>query len=332
MYRDSDWRSSSTSGGYESEGRYSRDLYPFGGSSYERDVPLLPEYDRDYPSRDPGYEYDSVYRSSVPAGGGRRPGLLDSYPSSHLPPPPPHSLSPMGPPSLASFLETESGSFLRGGVLLIPPLAHLPKPTLRDRPPGCKTIFIGGIPDMAEEIHMRDVFLDYGNILSVRLSKSGKKFCHIRFDSEDAVTRAVEISGYRMRIGPSNTSADISRIHVDYSQNKSDQEEFLEKQNRKQGNMTFSTVNVSTISADLHKPEMFEEAAKNTISWFEKGHCGTQNSINFFGMLSSVNAQAKQLSKDVIQKDAELGERTSQWKPLFERGKIVVASQNNFLN
>lgn len=319
MFRDSDWRTGSNSGGYESEGRYSRDLYPFGSSSYERDSSLLSDYGRDYGSHDPSYgrDYDSAYHTSMPPAG-RRPGLLDAYPSRGPPPP------PLGAPHcLASFLETESGSFLRGEVLLIPPLSHLPKPTLRDKPPGCKTIFIGGIPDLTEEIHMKDIFMDYGNILSIRLSKSGKKFCHIRFDNEDAVDKAVEISGYRMRIGPTNGSADISRIHVDYSQNKNDQEEYAEKQNRKMGNMPFNAGNVSAISADLHKPDTFEEACRNTISWFEKGNCGPQNSISFFGMLSTVNTQAKQLSKDISQTEIELGERVNAWTPLLERAETI---------
>ena len=320
MFRDSDWRTSSNSGGYETEGRYSRDLYPFGGSSYERDSSLLSDYGRDYGGHDPGYsrDYDSAYHASMPPAG-RRPGLLDTYPS-RGPPPPPLS----APHCLASFLETESGSFLRGEVLLIPPLAHLPKPTLRDKPPGCKTIFIGGIPDHTEEIHMKDIFMDYGNILSIRLSKSGKKFCHIRFDNEDAVDRAVEISGYRMRIGPTNSSADISRIHVDYSQNKNDQEEYAEKQNRKLGNMPFNASNVSAISADLHKLDTFEEACRNTINWFEKGNCGPQNSISFFGMLSTVNTQAKQLGKDITQTELELGERVNSWTPLLQRGTSQI--------
>ena len=326
MFRDSDWRTSSNSGGYETEGRYSRDLYPFGGSSYERDTSLLSDYGRDYGSHDPGYsrDYDSAYHASMPPAS-RRPGLLDTYPP-RGPPPPPLS----APHCLASFLETESGSFLRGEVLLIPPLSHLPKPTLRDKPPGCKTIFIGGIPDHTEEIHMKDIFMDYGNILSIRLSKSGKKFCHIRFDSEEAVDRAVEISGYRMRIGPTSSSADISRIHVDYSQNKNDQEEYAEKQNRKMGNMPFNATNVSAISADLHKLDTFEEACRNTINWFEKGSCGPQNSISFFGMLSTVNTQAKQLGKDISQTEIDLGERVNSWKPLLERGTNLVIDITKF--
>lgn len=76
---------------------------------------------------------------------------------------------------------------------LYPPPANAPAPTSRERPPGCRTVFVGGLPESITEDIMKSIFTNYGEILTIRLSN--RKFCHIRFENECSVDLALELSG-----------------------------------------------------------------------------------------------------------------------------------------
>lgn len=107
---------------------------------------------------------------------------------------------------------------------LSPPEPGTPHPPRRARPPGCRTIFVGGLPDKIRESVVRDIFENYGRIHTLRLSK--KNFCHIRFDRENCVDAAMAISGYRITLTDvkekdvveDDTSHSTSGwLHVDYA-------------------------------------------------------------------------------------------------------------------
>jgi hypothetical protein len=66
-------------------------------------------------------------------------------------------------------------------------------PSTRERPPGCKTVFIGGLPENVTEEILQEMFSNCGQIYSLRLSK--KNFAHIRFTSLEAVDKALFYSG-----------------------------------------------------------------------------------------------------------------------------------------
>jgi len=65
--------------------------------------------------------------------------------------------------------------------------------TTRERPPGCKTIFVGGLPETVTEEILQEMFANCGTIYSLRLSK--KNFAHVRFTTMEAVDRALYFSG-----------------------------------------------------------------------------------------------------------------------------------------
>lgn len=71
--------------------------------------------------------------------------------------------------------------------------SDLPPPSTRERPPGCKTVFVGGLPENATEEIIREVFDQCGEIAAIRKSK--KNFCHIRFSEEFMVDKAIYLSG-----------------------------------------------------------------------------------------------------------------------------------------
>ncbi|XP_044071787.1 ecto-NOX disulfide-thiol exchanger 1 isoform X4 [Siniperca chuatsi] len=75
---------------------------------------------------------------------------------------------------------------------LFPQNPNLPPPSTRERPPGCKTVFVGGLPENATEEIIREVFDQCGEIIAIRKSK--KNFCHIRFSEEFMVDKAIYLS------------------------------------------------------------------------------------------------------------------------------------------
>lgn len=136
-----------------------------------------------------------------------------------------------------SLLGLTADVSLRAGQIqgqLVPPVpswcppADLPPPSMRERPPGCKTVFVGGLPENATEDVIREVFEQCGEIAAIRKSK--KNFCHIRFGEEATVDKALYLSGYRMRIGSSTDRKDSGKIHVDFAQARDDLYEWECKQ------------------------------------------------------------------------------------------------------
>lgn len=115
---------------------------------------------------------------------------------------------------------------------LFPPNPNAPLPTTRERPSGCRTVFVGGLPENNTEDIIREIFERCGEITTLRLSK--KNFCHIRFVFEASVDSAIYLSGYRIRIGSSSDATNCGRLHVDYAQARDDQYEFECKQRQLQ--------------------------------------------------------------------------------------------------
>lgn len=107
---------------------------------------------------------------------------------------------------------------------LLPPNPSAPPPTTRERPVGCRTVFVGGLPELMTEDIIREVFDRCGEITTLRLSK--KNFCHIRFAFGASVDSAIFMSGYRIRIGSNTDGINCGRLHVDYAQARDDQYEW----------------------------------------------------------------------------------------------------------
>lgn len=152
--------------------------------------------------------------------------------------------------SLGNMVPGQKGIIEYKECTLIPPSPNAPPPVTRERPPGCKTVYIGGIPENCTEEIIRDVFGRCGEMQTIRLSK--KNFCHIRFVYESSVDSAIFLSGecfikchkwkltsgrnlfslsitflgYRMRIGNSTDAPNTGRLHVDYAQARDDQYEY----------------------------------------------------------------------------------------------------------
>lgn len=67
-------------------------------------------------------------------------------------------------------------------------------PPVGERPLGCKTIFVGGQPQSMTVEMMLELFTKHGGeIINIRQGK--RNFCHVRFKDEQAVDKAMFVSG-----------------------------------------------------------------------------------------------------------------------------------------
>ena len=285
-------------------------------------------------SRDRGYNYDSRdmdYRSSYPPPSSsllddpfyRRlddleARILSRGPPSHIP------RDPLGDrePLLETIREKERdrdldepGSLLYGSVVIIPNSPFDPKPKRRPKPPGCTTVFVGSLPDNTTEKNIYDLFSKCGKINDVRLTAK-RNFCHVQFAGEVEVEKAMELSQCRMRVGPSNTTADVSRIHVDYAQDKA--EVAFQRRIQECEMLDFTTANVTQLSTDIHREQAFEYAMRNIIRWFDKGECSNETSNTFFSLISSINNQSRRITKNIKSKDEEAADFRLRRKKFFQ--------------
>lgn len=208
--------------------------------------------------------------------------------------------------------------------VLLPPNPIAPMPTTRERPPGCRTVFVGGLPENTTEDIIREMFERCGEITTLRLSK--KNFCHIRFVFEASVDSALYLSGYRVRINNLSDAPNCGRLHVDYAQARDDQYEWECKQRQWQREQRhrerverdrlrptspppvvhFSDHEAIAVAEKLKQDETFSKALQILITWLERGDCSKKNSNVFYSMIQSTNSHVRRLLSEKTTYEDEL--------------------------
>lgn len=223
----------------------------------------------------------------------------------------------MGNPPVKEIIHCKS-------CTLFPPNPNAPPPTTRERPPGCRTVFVGGLPENMTEDVITEVFERCGEITTLRLSK--KNFCHIRFVYEASVDAAIFLSGYRIRIGSNTDAMNTGRLHVDYAQARDDQYEWecrqrqLQREQRHRERMEeerlrppspppvvhYTDHEASAVAEKLKLDDTFTKAVQIVITWLERGDCNKRNSNNFYSMIQSTNSHVRRLLNEKTQYEEEL--------------------------
>lgn len=214
----------------------------------------------------------------------------------------------------------------------------------RDRPPGCKTIFVGGIPEKCTEELMAEVFESCGPIQSIRISK--KNFSHIRFENMQSVDQAMYISGYRMKIGDSDEKEETGRLHVDYAQARDDQYDFecqqralaremrhiqslqrMEEERKRPPSPPpihhYSDHEGSQLLEKLKSEENFQAASQSLVSWLEKGECNRRTSNQFYAMVQKVHSQMLRINTERMTVDSEY----EQYKIQYQQRLMAITGQ-----
>ncbi|KAI5645453.1 RNA recognition motif domain-containing protein [Phthorimaea operculella] len=235
---------------------------------------------------------------------------------------------------------------------LTPPEPGSADPPRRAKPPGCRTIFVGGLPDNIRESVVREVFENYGRIHILRLST--KNFCHIRFDRESSVDAAMAISGWRLKLinkdneDEEDTKANAGWLHVDYALSRDDQNEFERRQRQMQRaqeqQMQQLTAQQQALSRTMYRrspspvriqpfsnpamvqliekiknEEHFASTLPTLISWLERGECSKKNSTQFYSMIQATNSHIRRLFNEKVQAEEELQETRERIKNHIQR-------------
>ncbi|XP_063808922.1 ecto-NOX disulfide-thiol exchanger 1 isoform X2 [Pseudophryne corroboree] len=199
---------------------------------------------------------------------------------------------------------------------LFPPNPNLPPPSTRERPPGCKTVFVGGLPENATEEIIQELFEQCGDITAIRKSK--KNFCHIRFAEEFMVDKAIYLSGYRMRLGSSTDKKDSGRLHVDFAQARDDfyewecKQRMLAREERHRRKlevdqlrppsppaiMHYSEHEATVLAEKLKDDNKFSEAITVLVTWLERGEVNRRSANQFYSMVQSANSHIRRLMNE----------------------------------
>ncbi|XP_031416990.1 ecto-NOX disulfide-thiol exchanger 1 isoform X2 [Clupea harengus] len=224
---------------------------------------------------------------------------------------------------------------------LFPQNPNLPPPSTRERPPGCKTVFVGGLPENASEEMIREVFDQCGEIVAIRKSK--KNFCHIRYSEEFMVDKALYLSGYRIRIGSSTDKKDSGRIHVDFAQARDDLYEWecnqrslaREERHRRKIQedrlrppspppiMHYSEHEAVILSESLKEDNNFSDATAVLFTWVDRGEVNRRTANQFYSMIQSANSHVRRLMSEKAQHEEEL----EQAKEHFKNTLLAILTQ-----
>ncbi|KOB78100.1 Ecto-NOX disulfide-thiol exchanger 1 [Operophtera brumata] len=204
---------------------------------------------------------------------------------------------------------------------LSPPEPGTPHPPRRTRPPGCRTIFVGGLPDKIRESVVRDIFENYGRIHTLRLSR--KSFCHIRFDRENCVDAAMAISGYRITLTDSRDDQnEFERHQRQVIRAQQQQMQQLSAQEMASRSMSasyrrspspvrvqpFSTTAIVQLSEKIKSEELFANSIPTLLAWLERGECSKRNANQFYSMIQATNSHIRRLFNEKMQAEEELQE------------------------
>ncbi|XP_071393291.1 ecto-NOX disulfide-thiol exchanger 2-like [Centroberyx affinis] len=238
----------------------------------------------------------------------------------------------MVPPPLSQEVPVVKEIIHCKSCTLFPPNPNLPPPATRERPPGCKTVFVGGLPENATEQLIMEVFGQCGEIIAIRKSK--KNFCHIRFAEEFTVDKALFLSGYRIRLGSSTDKKDTGRLHVDFAQARDDlyewecRQRMLAREERHRRKMEedrlrppspppivhYSEHECSQLGDKIKDDGKFAEAVRVLLTWVERGEVNRRNANNFYSMIQSSNSHIRRLMSEKAQHEKEMEEAKDKFK------------------
>ncbi|KAI9541523.1 Ecto-NOX disulfide-thiol exchanger 1 [Dissostichus eleginoides] len=214
-------------------------------------------------------------------------------------------------------------------------------PATRERPPGCKTVFVGGLPENSTEQLIVEVFGQCGDIAAIRKSK--KNFCHIRFAEEFTVDKALLLSGYRIRLGSSTDKKDSGRLHVDFAQARDDLYEWechqrmLAREERHRRKIEedlfrppspppiahYSEHECSELGDRIKEDGKFPEAVRVLLTWLERGEVNRRNANNFYSMIQASNGHIRRLTGEKSQHEKEVEEA----KEKFKTAMVTILGQ-----
>ncbi|XP_026736920.1 ecto-NOX disulfide-thiol exchanger 2-like [Trichoplusia ni] len=195
--------------------------------------------------------------------------------------------------------------YITNGMLL-PAIPGTSTPPRRERPLGCRTIFVGGLPMGITEDVVMEIFQRFGDVEEVKLHRQG--VCHVRFAKVESVEQSFFVSGWRLKFHDQMES-EATTLFIDYALNREDQNEYERNKRRRSPTPPriemYNPNNLVAIGEKIKSDTEFAEAAPTLAAWLERGECNKKNSNTFYSLIQASNNQLRRLFNEKMQIDDE---------------------------
>ncbi|XP_047539024.1 ecto-NOX disulfide-thiol exchanger 2-like, partial [Vanessa atalanta] len=195
--------------------------------------------------------------------------------------------------------------FISNGVLL-PPIPGVSLRQRRDKPKGCRTIFVGGLPSNVTHDMLNEIFQRFGIIQDIKSPKTGVYY--IRFERQESVEPSFFLSGFRFKYHD-QTENEATTLVIDYAMNREDQNEFEKHQRKREPTPPrvepFTATALSNITEKIKSESEFATAANTLAVWLERGECNKKYANSFYSLIQASNNQIRRLFNEKMQLDDE---------------------------
>ncbi|CAH0718978.1 unnamed protein product, partial [Brenthis ino] len=201
------------------------------------------------------------------------------------------------------------------GVLL-PPIPGVSTPQRKEKPNGCRTVFIGGLPVIDFEI-LKEIFEKYGPIDNIKSPKSA--LYYIRFEKMESVESSFSLTGYRFKFNEQSDN-EATTIFVDYALNRDDADEYeMQCQRVPTPPLVepFSPSALSELGEKIKSETDFVTAAPTLAAWLQGGECNKLNANTFYSLIQASNNQVRRLFNEKMNLDEELNNMKTSIKDKF---------------
>ena len=215
---------------------------------------------------------------------------------------------------------------LRPNCYLLPPSDDTDVLPLDVRQPGCRSVSVGGLPLLADEFIVKEVFNVCGPIEKITL-KSARKYnkgrtWQVRFSKHESVEKAVKFNGHILVIGDgSDRKTKVSCINVNYDQETNDdnlktntmmntQKPGQKEEDMKLNLMYYNRQNAFQILDLLRRDNSIVQSLETMAHRFERGECNRSTVNVFHSMLNTTHSLVKRL----ISKRKEHAEKVEKQK------------------
>ncbi|XP_053616497.1 ecto-NOX disulfide-thiol exchanger 2-like [Plodia interpunctella] len=222
-------------------------------------------------------------------------------------------------------------------VVLLPPLPGVSTPKRREKPGGCRTIFIGGLPNGIKEDIIKELFQRFGHIVGVKLHKKG--VCHVQYESHESVEESFLMSGWRFKYSDQMDN-EATTLFIDYALNHEDHAEYERNRRRREATPPrvemFSPAALTAVSEKIKTDDQFAEVAYTLAVWLERGECNKRNSNTFYSLIQASNNQTRRLFNEKMTLDEDIDKMKTQLRGKFSHiilqfehiSKILTAARH----
>ncbi|XP_068623080.1 ecto-NOX disulfide-thiol exchanger 2-like isoform X2 [Battus philenor] len=207
--------------------------------------------------------------------------------------------------------------FITCGTLL-PPIPGSSIPPRRERPKGCRTIVVGGLPATVTSDIVMEIFQRFGEITEVKTPRHG--IYHVRFALQEAVDQALFLSGYRFKCHDQMEN-EATIMFIDYTANRDDEMEYERNQRRRSKTPPrvepFTQTALSTLTEKIKSEDEFVKSAPTLAIWLERGECNKKNANIFYSLIQVSNNQLRRLFNEKMQLDEEFHNLKSSMREKF---------------